>query len=1152
LASINIVAQELPFTHYSPENEVNPLPSADVRSVYQDRLGYMWFVVYSSGLIRYDGHHNERYTTEDGLPGLDVREVLEDHLGRLWVASEEGLVVSEKPLDQYEVNNRIRFTSKLRSTQLMQTAVIEHRLAIDTQGALWVGTRQHGIIRYHFVNADSVIADTITTDIDGNGKNKDVRSILVRKDGSVYVGIGGGDLMIFPADGSTHVLLSVKDGLPRFNADVLYESPSGDVFGGCQNGLVWEIVESDGVRRVDVRSNELGSRITCMFEISHGTLWVGSEGSGILKIIEDTSRITQHRYFYTKKNGLLSENISAIVEDREGNIWISQIGGISKLRSNFAAFGNYTSVSHGGDAPYLSNPNINVVIPPSLNRQQLWIGTSGGGVVLINQDGRVENIQTDRGLRHDWVNGLALDGSGRIWIGTVAGINCLSLNTSQLPPTSNHTKTISVAGGKAILAGYEKTTIYTCKRIQLPTGLQREKYQESMWFIGYQHIYCLIENEWFIFHTASGLPATYFDAIVIDDKGYLWVGTRDAGLYRSQFPMSVKTLRELPARNYKSNIEHDSRKLGKEIIASVFELKWSESTGAPSNQMEMMEWRDGVLWIGTPEGLVALENDPPVATTIITTADGLRGGDVTSLAFSTVTGTLWAGTNGGLAEIDPVGRKVIRTITKQNGLIDNEVWFYGSVAVDENGTVYFGTAKGLALYSPQFDKTNTTLPIVKLQRTVVTQDINGDNETNFEYAALSFANERLVRYKTRLVGYDKDWSAEKTDVTIRYTNLPAFFFAKEYTFEVLACNNYRVWTETPILYTFSIQPAWWFRWWWLSLNVVMLGVIVYAYSRYRVRRLEERSKELEKTVEERTHEISVKANQIRSQSDQLVAQNRELEEKNQEIVKTQEQLIRQEKLASLGALTAGIAHEIKNPLNFVNNFSELSIELMQELREDLIAHKERFDGKTFSRIEDTLTDMEHNSKKINEHGKRADGIVRGMLLHSRGKSGDRMPTDINQLLEEYVNLAYHGLRAQDSSFNITIKTDYDKSIGMLEVVPQDLSRVFLNIVNNACYAANEKKLKAGASFSPQLNISTKNLGNAIEIRIRDNGTGIPKEIADKIFDPFFTTKPTGKGTGLGLSLSYDIVAKEHGGELRVESDPGNYTEFIIKLPVAKK
>src|SRR5260221_6069598 len=255
-----------------------------------------------------------------------------------------------------------------------------------------------------------------------------------------------------------------------------------------------------------------------------------------------------------------------------------------------------------------------------------------------------------------------------------------------------------------------------------------------------------------------------------------------------------------------------------------------------------------------------------------------------------------------------------------------------------------------------------------------------------------------------------------------------------------------------------------------------------------------------------------------------------------------------EQLLALGALTAGIAQEIKNPINFVNNFAELSVDLMKELREDISGQEERLDPKTLTDIQDILNDLEHNAAKINEHGKRADSIVRGMLMHSRGKTGERMPTDINTLLDEYVHLAYHGLRALDANFNIGIETAYDKSIAPIEVVPQDLSRVFLNIVNNACYAANERKKESADGFAPKLTVKTNDLGSKLEISIRDNGKGIPPEIRDKIFESSFTTKPTGKGTGLGLSLSYDIVVKQHHGEIKVESKVGEYTEFIIILP----
>ncbi len=256
---------------------------------------------------------------------------------------------------------------------------------------------------------------------------------------------------------------------------------------------------------------------------------------------------------------------------------------------------------------------------------------------------------------------------------------------------------------------------------------------------------------------------------------------------------------------------------------------------------------------------------------------------------------------------------------------------------------------------------------------------------------------------------------------------------------------------------------------------------------------------------------------------------------------TQENLVTQEKLASLGALTAGIAHEIKNPLNFVNNFSEISIELLDEMKVDLQnGNKEE--------VNEIIEDLKQNLGRINQHGKRADSIVKGMLLHSRGSSGEKILTDVNALLDQYVTLAFHGMRAQDKEFNITIEKDYDQSIGKINIVPQDISRVFLNLINNACYAANEKKKHNGKKFFPILKVSTKNLNDKVKIRIKDNGNGIPDDIIDKVFQPFFTTKPTGEGTGLGLSLSYDIVTKVHGGEIKFESEQGKYTEFIITIP----
>ena len=264
---------------------------------------------------------------------------------------------------------------------------------------------------------------------------------------------------------------------------------------------------------------------------------------------------------------------------------------------------------------------------------------------------------------------------------------------------------------------------------------------------------------------------------------------------------------------------------------------------------------------------------------------------------------------------------------------------------------------------------------------------------------------------------------------------------------------------------------------------------------------------------------------------------------------TQDRLIQTEKLASLGQLTAGIAHEIKNPLNFVNNFSAVSVELIDELREALGgAH---LDSKLRAEIAGIADMLQGNLDKVVQHGKRADAIVKNMLLHSRQGSGEHRPVDINALVEESLNLAYHGARAEKQGFNITLERSFDPAAGEVDLFPQEITRVLLNLISNGFYAATKRKVEAnGGDYEPTLAAATKNLGDRVEIRIRDNGTGIPPEVKEKLFNPFFTTKPAGEGTGLGLSISHDIIVKQHGGSIEVDTQPGEFTEFRIVLPRA--
>ena len=336
----------------------------------------------------------------------------------------------------------------------------------------------------------------------------------------------------------------------------------------------------------------------------------------------------------------------------------------------------------------------------------------------------------------------------------------------------------------------------------------------------------------------------------------------------------------------------------------------------------------------------------------------------------------------------------------------------------------------------------------------------------------------------------------------------------------------------------------------------LIGFGIYAQKQNKREKLQRLKEEEEKRI----HETQKKEleHQVAERTAEITRQKEELEETLDKLKATQAQLIQSEKLASLGELTAGIAHEIQNPLNFVNNFAELSVELAHELNEEF-----KKSDKDWGLIEDLMRDLTQNQEKINHHGKRASSIVKGMLEHSRASTGTKEWTDINALADEYLRLSYHGLRAKDKNFNADFKTDFDKKIPKIEVIPQDLGRVFMNLINNAFYAVNKRAtapqppegeqgdkrpLWGLGGYTPSVSVTTKLLGDTIEIRIKDNGIGMSESVKAKVFQPFFTTKPTGEGTGLGLSLAYDIVTKGHGGTLDVESHEGVGTQFIIRLP----
>jgi len=484
----------------------------------------------------------------------------------------------------------------------------------------------------------------------------------------------------------------------------------------------------------------------------------------------------------------------------------------------------------------------------------------------------------------------------------------------------------------------------------------------------------------------------------------------------------------------------------------------------------------------------------------------------------------------------------VRQLTMANGLPYNELT--GANLILPDGTWLTGTSDGIIKFEPGNLVVNPAPPEIYLQTLTYTKQGNSnstdsvillndqnklefaynENRIIFQYVGIHYSNPALNKYKYQLVDYDKDWIKAGTQRTVTYTNLSP----GTYSFHVKASNSDGLWSEKEATITIVINPPWWETSWFRVLSVIALVIVIYAIIKERSRKLKAENILLEKKVTERTHELQQSLHELKS---------------------TQAQLIQSEKMASLGELTAGIAHEIQNPLNFVNNFSDVNKELLTELNEEI--EKENYDE-----VKMIAKDVIDNEEKINQHGKRADAIVKGMLQHSRVSTGHKEPTDINHLADEFLRLAYHGLWAKDKDpVAIGMKTDFDNSIGKINIVAQDIGRLLLNLYNNAFYAVKEKeaisrKLQA-VSYEPVVTVTTRKDGEKIIITVADNGIGIPQNVMDKIFQPFFTTKPTGQGTGLGLSLAYDIV-KVHGGEIKVETNEGKGSAFIIELPARTK
>ncbi|TPV32758.1 GHKL domain-containing protein [Paucihalobacter ruber] len=637
--------------------------------------------------------------------------------------------------------------------------------------------------------------------------------------------------------------------------------------------------------------------------------------------------------------------------------------------------------------------------------------------------------------------------------------------------------------------------------------------------------------------SSNNLGGFYFSSVFEDHLGNIWIGS-EGGLYNynNETITNYSVKDGMPNNVVNSINEDDNNNLwigtdgGLSILSNNVFTNYGKADGLKESSIGtiLKDDHNNKFWLrsGSSDRLSVVSLDSLNNRLVVENFSSAEGFPIPSGRGLVVDqqGVGWiTTTDGGLARFDyPALKENSRAfpVSVTNIRINGEsiVWSHLNDRY-ANDTLVSSTEMnsrfGLQKTEEELDRLKKTFTSVRYDSLVPYDFIPlglklpySANSLSFEFSAVDPFLAKSTQFQYFLEGFDKAWSPLGQTNIANYGNL----YEGDYTLKIKALNPYGIWSETD--YAFTVLPPWYRTWWAYGIYGVLLLLLfkqVHTYQKQRTIK-KEREKAKERELE----------------------QAKEIEKAYNDLKATQQQLIQSEKMASLGELTAGIAHEIQNPLNFVNNFSEVSNELIDEMNDEL-------DKGAIEEAKAIATDIKQNLEKITHHGKRADGIVKGMLAHSRSGSGEKVPTDINALADEYLRLSYHGLRARDKSFNADFSTNLDPTLPKVKVVPQDIGRVLLNLINNAFQAVNGIE-------NPKVVVSTKHAENGIEITVSDNGPGIPEAIKDKIFQPFFTTKPTGQGTGLGLSLSYDIV-KAHGGELILNSNKEKGTQFTIILPL---
>jgi signal transduction histidine kinase/ligand-binding sensor domain-containing protein len=1069
-------------------------------------------------MIRRGEYVNKSLDVYHGLKSANVSSVITDRKGRLWIGSFEGLSC-------YDGGHILHFTTE---NGLLDDRVLD--LMEDSRGRIWIKHYGGKVSRFDGNGFDHI---TFRTEISG-GLMGDHR-MVEDKNGNVWV--AGMTAGVAKFDSATVTHYTRKEGMP-----------------------------GNGVRTI--------------YQDKKGNLWFGTHGQGACRY--DGREFT----WFTRKDGLNHNVVSAIVDDPQGNIWFGTDSGMT--RYDGAGMTQYFE-ENGLPFRFIGNLLFD-------SSGCMWISSYDKG--LCTFDGRqFVAMNTVHGLTANSFDDLHLDKQGRIWAASEQGINLLYQDGIQrltpFPDTLADASSSVVSdksGGiyfSIFAAGFFKysgDSLFKCSTGNddlsgiMVTAVARRG--EELWIGSNQGLACLFRGRLYRYHNQPGSSGQLIHDLLTAKTGRLWISTSHGlksldGNILSDYSRSEQLAGLKLNRLYEDTqgrIWLGTTSRGVIIIRQQQYAVLTEREGLAQNTVQRIsEDRQGRIWLNTGMHVTVIDD---TAVYLLTEKNGMPF-RLNSIAAHDTSGNVWVSSITSIAMLpgnlfdpnDKAAQHKSGSDSRFMIIFGNRDGFktqlQGSVLGSKGELRLLEFGVGFPQMVVDLKKVAETgpLPITQIGQVWLNEKhIDFTNTALLDSAGIRVdslftgltapSRIHLAHYQSELdIFYSSDqqvygdpleftyymkglstaWSMPTGNSHTHFQYLPP----GQYTFYVKAKNRSGIWGPEAAM-QIVIQPPWWRNGWAYLLYGLVAAAFIVSYTRWRTGVIRKRNIILEQQVKNRTGEF-------------LEARDR-AERSLKELKSAQAQLIQSEKMASLGELTAGIAHEIQNPLNFVNNFSEVNAELSQEMAEAL--NKGDLDE-----ARQLAADIKSNQEKIRDHGKRAGSIVKSMLEHSRASSGQKEPTAVNAICDEYLRLAFHGMRAKDKTFNVKIETAFDPEVGSIEMVPQDIGRILLNLFNNAFYAVQEKSKLAGEGYQPVVTVKTfktEASGNllmrpAVGISVTDNGPGIPENIREKIFQPFFTTKPTGQGTGLGLSLSYDIV-KAHGGELSVETTKGGGAAFTVLLP----